>query len=79
MIFTVIVDLQVEKIDFTVHELEEKARELDKLAATGNIKETANVVSSIALVLNEQTTEEKNQQDIEGSIQVQTHLRLPFL
>ena len=66
------VNLQVKKVEFTVKQLEEKAKDLDKLASAGNVKETATMVSSIAQVLNEQTNagEQKSKKDLEESKEV---------
>ena len=38
--------------------------DLDKLVATGNVKETANMVTTLALVLNDQTEEQKSKEDV---------------
>jgi len=72
IVFAVIIYLQVKKVEFTVQQLEGKADGLDKLAAAGNIKETANLVASISLVLNVQT-EEKGEEDLVKSKEVHTY------
>ena len=59
-------------MEFTVQQLEGKADGLEKLAAAGNIKETANLVASISLVLNVQT-EEKGEEDLVKSKEVHTY------
>ena len=58
---------------FSVEALTEKAADLNQLAATGNVKETANVVTNIALVLNTQKTDEKSAEDVEESKKVHTY------
>ena len=68
-----IVYFQVKEVKFSVKELQDKADDLDQLAASGNVKETANVVATIATVLNEQKVEEKSADDIEKSKEVHTY------
>lgn len=64
---------QVKEVKFSVEDLSKKANDLDQLAASGNVKETANVVATIATVLNEQKAEEKSADDIEESKKVHAY------
>ena len=64
----------MKKLEFSIEDLQKKATQnLDQLAVSGNVKETANEVLSIALVLNEQKTEEKSVDDIKKSKKVHTY------
>ena len=68
-----IVYFQVREVKFSVKDLQDKVKDLDQLAASGNVKETANVVAAVATVLNEQKAEEKSADDIEKSKKVHTY------
>ena len=63
----------MKEVKFSVEDLSKKANDLDKLAASGNVKETANAVATIATVLNQQKAEEKSADDIEESKKVHTY------
>ena len=64
----------MKKLEFSIEDLQKKATQnLDQLAVSGNVKETANVVATIATVLNQQKAEEKSADDIEESKKVHTY------
>ena len=68
-----IVYFQVREVKFSVKDLQDKAKDLDQLAASGNVRETANMVAAVATVLNEQKAEEKSANDIEKRKKVHTY------
>ena len=74
-----IVYFQVKEVKFSVQDLQKKAGDLGQLAASGNVKETANVVAAIAMVLNEQKAEEKSAEDKEERKQVHTYTAMQSL